>query len=233
MKNISPKNFLFVPAVFFLGLISYNFFHDLSFSDTAWPLGKGDKIKIAASSTIDQKFTANRDGLSGAEILFGNANLDGGADLTLKVYDESCSNILRTSSYFAPAIASDETEIFSFERINDSNNKIYCLNLSFQPKKNNRTGSIFIVPNTRLENISLSINNQDYSGKSLSMQPIYRNSNLWQDLGELNQRISQYKPWFLKHYFLSFIAFGFLIFSILLMVILILTSSSSPTKKQS
>ena len=34
--------------------------------------------------------------------------------------------------------------------------------------------------------------------ESLSFRPVYRNKTLLADFVELNQRMSQYKPWFLK-----------------------------------
>jgi len=58
-------------------------------------------------------------------------------------------------------------------------------------------------------------------GKSLAMRPAYLNHYFWQDIQELNQRISQYKPWFLKHYFLDFIGLGFLSLSLLLLLTLL------------
>ena len=57
--------------------------------------------------------------------------------------------------------------------------------------------------------------------QSLSMRTVYRNATLWQDLGELNDRISQYKPWFLKDFFIGTIATLFVILSTTLIALLI------------
>jgi len=56
----------------------------------------------------------------------------------------------------------------------------------------------------------------------LSMRPAYENDNWKQDISELSQRISQYKPWFLKHFYLDAIAILFIVLSVGLVTILIL-----------
>ena len=62
---------------------------------------------------------------------------------------------------------------------------------------------------------------ETFENKTLSVRGVYVNDNLGQDLRELSQRISQYKPWFLKHYFLEAIAILFMVLSVGLIVILI------------
>jgi hypothetical protein len=194
-----------------------------SFSDPNWPLGKDEKVKIKNGTQIVQKFTADRNGLARIEVLFGSSNLDQGATLTMKIYDETCSGLIRESSFFSPSIGSDNTEDFVFSKIPDSKNKTFCLNLSFSPVINSKSTTVFAVSNSMSQNKSLMIDGQNFSGQSLSMRPAYKNNNLWGDLTELNQRISQYKPWFLKHYYLAAVALSFIILSFILVAILILS----------
>jgi len=72
------------------------------------------------------------------------------------------------------------------------------------------------------QNKFLSVNGEEKKNQSLAMRPAYRNENIFQDFIELNQRISQYKPFFLKHYFLWFIIIGFIILSLTLIVMLVI-----------
>lgn len=221
MKYFSPKNILLLLLAIILIVVFGNFANQLSFPDTNWPLDKGEKVKIKTGSSVIQKFTADRDNLARINILFGNSNLDQGATLDLKVYDETCSKLVRESSYFVSGIGSDNTEDFQFSKIPDSHDKTFCLNLSFVPKVASKSTAIFVINNNMGQNKSLTIEGQNFPGQSLSMRPGYKNSNPWGDLTQLNQRMSQYKPWFLKHYFLAAIAISFVVFSLLLLAVLI------------
>ena len=210
-------------AFILLFLVFYKLSSLWSFSDPNWPLGKDEKVKIKNGTQIIQKFTADRDDLARISVLFGSSNLDKGANLDMKIYDENCSDLIRESSHFAQGIGSGNTEDFNFSKVTDSKDKTFCLNLSFKPVINSKSTTIFVVNNPMNQNKFLSIDGKDYSGQSLSMRPAYKNNNLWGDLTELNQRISQYKPWFLKHYYLAAVAISFIVLSFILVAILILS----------
>jgi hypothetical protein len=222
MKYLSAKNIFLLLLAIILIVIFNQFMSALYFPDTNWPLDKGDKIKIRSKSDIVQKFTSDRDDLSRISILFGSSNLDKGATLDLKVYDENCSELIRESSFFASGIGSDNTQDFAFSKIPNSKGKTFCLNLFFKPVVASKTTTLFIIDNSLDQNKSLSIDGQDYPNKSLSMRPAYKNNTPWGDFSELNQRMSQYKPWFLKHYYLAAIGISSIILSLILIVTLIL-----------
>ena len=98
---------------------------------------------------------------------------------------------------------------FRFPRIVDSKNKSYCLIATFKPKKSSaKSIRIFTMG--------------DEENQPLSIRPVYKNNNIFADLNELNRRISQYKPWFLKHYFLYSIIILFLALLAGLVIILII-----------
>ena len=61
-----------------------------------------------------------------------------------------------------------------------------------------------------------------YKGKTLVMKPAYGSDSFWKNMETLNDRISQYKPWFLKHFYLDAIVILFLATSVAIVIILIL-----------
>ena len=217
---ITAKNIFLLLVVLFLGIIFWNFGKAWSFPDTSWPLAKGEKEKIRTE--VVQKFTASRNGLARIEILFGNSDVSPGGRFTFKLLEEDCQKSVRETDLDITSLNSDNTTDFIFSKINDSKDKTYCLAISYAQKKGGKKAEIFIADNTLPEKKYFSVNGEEMAGKSLPMRPAYKNANLFQDIEELNQRISQYKPWFLKHYYLYVIVFGFLILSIALVAILII-----------
>ncbi len=219
-KKLTARNIFILLLILLLGIIFFNFFKVWSFPDTAWPLAKGEKTKI--NSEIIQKFTADRDGLARIKILFGDSDISPGGQFNLKIHEENCQNIIRETTLNIISLDSDNTVDFIFSQIKNSKNKTFCLRLSYAQKKGGKKANIFIADNSRPENKFLSVNGAEKTGQSIAMRPAYKNNRLWQDFTELNQRVSQYKPWFLKHYCFDFIIFGFLVLSVLLVIILIL-----------
>jgi hypothetical protein len=221
MTMLKKIKLIFI-AVFF-GLLILLFFtleKVWSFPDTEWPLTKGDKEKIRTE--VVQKFKANRDGLARIKILFGSSDVSPGGTFDFKLLDEDCRKTVRSAKFDITSLGSDNTTDFIFPKIKDSKNKTYCLSIGYAQKKGGKKAEIFITDNTKPENVYFSINGEQMQGKSIPMRPAYKNATLFGDINELNQRISQYKPWFLKHYYLYFIAFGFLILSIILLTALII-----------
>lgn len=221
MTMLKKIKLIFI-AVFFglLILIFFTLGNIWSFPDTEWPLTKGDKEKIRTE--VVQKFKANRDGLARIKILFGNSDINSGGTLIFKLFDEDCEESIRTTRLDINSLNSDNTTDFIFSKIKDSKDKTYCFKLSYDQKKDSKKINVFIAENKMAQNKFLSVNGEELIGQSLAMRPAYKNATLFGDINELNQRISQYKPWFLKHYYLYFIAFGFLILSIILLTALII-----------
>ncbi len=220
MFYLLKKNIFLISLLILFGIILAGINQKWSFPDNHWTVEKGTKIKLPDQG-ITQKFQADYDGLSQIRILFGNSRVSHGGTLELKISSTDCSHLLRTSKLKLHSLKSKDTIDFAFSRINHSQGKIYCLNLHFYPKPKSKHAYLFIIKNSMPQNKYLAIGNQVIVNQSLAMRPAYLNYYLWQNIQELNQRISQYKPWFLKHYFLNFIGFGFILLSFLLVFILI------------
>lgn len=211
MKNISPQKILLAISAIFLIAIFFKFAQLLSFPDSSIVLQKGLLVKIQPKETVTQKFTADRNGLAKVEALLRSPGIkyENGDKMEMKLLEENCEKIIFTGELKLLFLNSNNLYEFNFPRIDDSKNKTYCLSATFQNKKANAKSIQFFTAG-------------DQENQPLSIRPVYKNSNIFENLSELNQRISQYKPWFLKHYFLWFISFGFILLSILIIVTLII-----------
>ena len=219
MQKLSTKNIFLLAAAVFLLAILWKLLGDWSFPDTRWPIEKGEKAKLKTEQMIVQKFVAARDGLARIKVLFGNSDIRKGGALEMKIYDEKCSKLLRDSKLKVTGLDSGNTVDFKFPRISDSENKTFCLDLHYNGAK---SANLFLENNPLPENKSLSVNGQELSGQSIAMRPAYQNASGWQNIRELDQRISQYKPWFLKGPYLLAIVFFFLLFTISAVILLII-----------
>jgi len=217
--------FLSLATIFFF-LVFLSLDGRWSFPDTQWDLsGNGEKIEVKPEHPIRQKFEADRNNLSRIRILFGRSyNKDGGG-ISLKLADESCQNVLREESFKRSAIQSEGYYDFKFAKINDSKDQKFCLLVGFKPQNEKyKKLSMFLATGTFSENQMIDIG-QDESSETkngaLAMRPAYQGNSLLGNISELNQRISQYKPWFLKNVYLHVVSFLFLLLTFFFVVLII------------
>lgn len=225
MKYIYSKNIFLFIILIALVLITVRLINLWSFPDTDWILKKGEKTALESNYPLLQKFTAVKNNLSKIEILFSSSDIKPGGAILMKVLDENCSQVLRKQEMRTANLEAENTYAFRFSKIPDSEGKNYCLALSFSPfSPNGKKAKVFLNDNppsgSRLTN---SATGKEFPGKSLAIRPGYQKNTVWENARELNQRISQYKPWFLKHYFLYAIVSLFVLLSLLLVAVLICT----------
>lgn len=204
-KSLSSKIFLFFLGAIIL-LVFGRFFSLFSFPESQIVLNKGGLIKVHPGEKTEQKFFSTKDGLLKIDILLRSPGIKKGDYVKATLADETCQKTLKQGYLKHSFLNSKNLYEFSFSRLSDSAQKNYCFIIS--PAKTN-SKSIRIFTSEKEKN------------QPLSLRPVYKNKYFWQNISELNQRISQYKPWFLKHYFLYFIGFGFLLLSILLAFLLV------------
>ena len=200
----SKKIFLLSILTFFLILIFIQFTKELVFFQDA--LKKNSQIKISAEKSIQEKFTAMRPNLTEVEILLGGGKkLNNPSAVKIKLADENCNEIIREGLAESSFLKRKDIYKFRFKKIVDSENRKYCLILEYKPQKSDAKNlQVYLLDNQP------------------AMRAGYSNDTVWQNISELNQRISQYKPFFLKNYFLWFIFLSFIFFSVFLVVVLIL-----------
>ena len=223
LKKINSKQIFLTLSAVLLAAVIIVLARSWAFSDMEWTVDKGEKVNITGSG-ITETFSTSRDGLSEMSILFGSSRLRGGGTLHLSVLDASCKTELRASDIHASGLSSDNTVEFPFASIADSNGKTYCLHLSYEPDPG--TGGVATVFITDAVGAALgtqlSLDDIPRASMSLSMRPSYRNASIFGDLRELTERISQYKPWFLKDALIATIALVSIVLSLGIVVIAIL-----------
>jgi hypothetical protein len=209
-----------------------DFFSHLSFRDSSIVLQKEETFKLKPDQSLTQKFPANHDNIFKLELLFRAFAPDGG-EIKVQLADENCQNILHEGALVSSFLASDNLYDFHFPSIPDSKDKNYCFKAAYtyapppgQEREKDDDIRFFAQKNkdSRFELMNATTGIEYDEGYSLSMRPVYKNDTWQQDLWELNQRMSQYKPWFLKKYYLAGITGLFLLLSVLIVILLIFIS---------
>lgn len=209
-KNTSKKIILAFLAIFLIAIF-WRFLNLLSFHDSAILLKKGATVKLRPQESLNQKFFANRKGLTKIEVLLRSPGIkyENGDRMKMEILDSTCAKTLREGFLTDTFLNTENLYEFRFDRIENSKNQEFCLKATFQNQKENAKAIQFFTMG-------------ETENQPFSIRPVYKNSHIFQDLNELNQRMSQYKPWFLKSYFLWFIMLGFLILLTALMIVLII-----------
>jgi hypothetical protein len=147
-----------------------------------------------------------------------------GDTMKMQLADESCKKILREGTLTPSYLASDNLYEFSFSKIPDSNGKTFCLLATFKPQNNTAKAILFFTQTDKSPVFSVRnfTSGEADPAQALSIRTAFVNDHQWQNLSELSQRISQYKPWFLKHFFIDSIITLFILLSIGLVTILII-----------
>lgn len=223
MRDIFKKIFLILILISILAIILSRLLSLWSFPDSKWILKKDDKITMEVGKDIVQKFKAEKNGLSEIQVLLGSIKNQKDGKIRLNLYEENCNELIRESELNFISLSSDYPYSFKFPRIYDSRDKTYCLIMTAQfVQIQTKKPSVFITDNFMPENEYLfnSATNLEFKNQALSMRPAYKNDNFWQNVTELNQRISQYKPWYFK-YCLNLVEILFILFSLSVIVLLI------------
>jgi len=237
-ENKKPEYILITILIVGLFLITASFFRQLNFPDTKYILKKGQRVEIIPGDILQQKFIANDNGLSNLKILFGGKPLAKGYTLDLILTDEDCTKELRrTTLRDKQKFNSKYLYDFKFSRIDDSKNKKYCLKIVYKTTAENpKKKEVRLFTNNWQNTYDQQVNNgvvkengiilENYvlTGKTksqkdeqgdapITFRPSYKNETILQDFQQLNQRMSQYKPWFLKGGYFVMIFLGGLILS--------------------
>lgn len=219
------KNIILLAFFLFLALIFFDFLANLSFPDTLPGSPKTDETKLYPKSPVFQIFTATENNLE--RINIGTKNIPDklGSDVLFQLSDETCDKILAESKFGYFSFLSDP-KVFKFTKIPDSKDKKYCLKVTYLGDKKGKNGYPSIETSNQPADPNASYTNTggkggENKGKTLKIEPAYSGT-LSENLNQLNQRISQYKPWFLKGNYLFAIFALFLICSAILVITLVL-----------
>lgn len=217
MKHIKLKYILAILSALFFAIIFWNFLNILSFTDPGIDFeGKSKQEKLYPNSPIIQKINATENNFSQVNISISKFSPRLGDKITLEVFDESCEKKLDESKINALSWNSSSYSKFGFKTISDSKDKIFCLKFTYTPSGKEQDKKVYIsshpLEGSSYINTGKSIEEQ--KNQTLELKPAYGNESNWKNFSQLIDRMSQYKPDFLKTNYL--ITIFFLSFSLIL-----------------
>lgn len=229
MINLQDKKIhALLAGLFAIGfiLIIFSFWQRLSFPEDWRIFDTNSRIILTPNEPITQTFHSTNNNLAQINLLLRNDNLQFGERLIVEILDENCSENIRTASLEWPHYAPKQYDYFSFEPITDSNDKIYCLKITYKAKEKRKempyistmkeTGNStdqFIVHAKKTDKI--------FNEQSFIFRPAYEKNTAGETVNELARRISAYKADFLRNNFLLLIIYGFIIVTITLVFLVI------------
>ncbi len=231
MKVFSSRNFnkikLFLLFVFVLATLAVGltFWRQFSFPDSDYKLEKGRRVELGGGDRVEQVFWVSQDGLAALEILLSGRLENENTKLEFFLKDRNCQQVLAKREIKGKrSFNSKYPYLFNFPRIKHSKNRYFCLEIEFTSEKSSKKNKIrffvnnwFKGDNQRDEQNGVErkvkerllkpyiLNGSSEKNKkkhSIFLRPRYRKVGIWRNIDELNKRMSQYKPWFLKGKFL-------------------------------
>ncbi|PIP26516.1 MAG: hypothetical protein CO140_03275 [Candidatus Moranbacteria bacterium CG_4_9_14_3_um_filter_40_7] len=205
MKYFKFNHIVIILFLIFSGIILWQFFNFLSFADSALNF-KGDnkQEKFYPNSPLIQKITAAENNFNQVNVSLSKFSPQLGDKIILEVADESCEKIMAESKRDMFSWRSPGYEKFRFPAIADSQDKTYCLKFThvlgkFKPAKK---PYISAYPAEGSSYINTGKSMEEQKNRSLKLKPAYGRDSYRQNFSQLIDRMSQYKPDYLKSEFL-------------------------------
>ncbi len=197
-----------------------------AFPDTNWNLSReGERIKLMPDYPVKQNFEAAQNNLSQIRIAFSRSYNKDGGEIRLKLAKNDCEKIIAEKNILRSEIKAEGYYDFKFPAIANSLRENFCLLIEFDPEKEKyKDLSIFLSEKNEATfgaQLINSFQNEEIKNRTLSMRPAYQEETLGKNIEKMSQRISQYKPWFLKHFYLETIFWIFLGLTLAVVVFLV------------
>ncbi len=224
MKFVKFNYILLIFSAIFFAMIAWKFFGILSFSDSSLNFeGESKQEKLYPNSQIIQKITAMENNLNQINISINKFSADFREKIVLEIADENCGQIIAQSKIDAFSWNSPGYEKFRFKTISDSKDKTYCLKFAYVPfeKEQDKKAYISSYPAEGSSYVNTGKSIEEQKNRTLKLKPAYENGSVWKNFSQLTDRISQYKPDFLKGTILEIIFILSLIILIILVLIII------------
>lgn len=191
---------MLITGMFF---ILSDLFKNLSFPDSSYNfLGKDKRVELEPGKSVTQVFEAKHDGLNQIKIIIGDLGSLGIHDsIDLTLAQSNCETPIATDTITSFTREPKIYYYFDFDRIPDSIGKSYCLKISYTATERKKERPYLRAnegePFARTAYFD-DARSRFYEGRSLQMRPSYSNISFSQNFHELENRLSQYKPAFMK-----------------------------------
>jgi hypothetical protein len=225
MRN-KEKTALAVVSVFGLVWIFGAFLANLSLPDSSYTfLGTSGKAKLDPGKPITQTFEAKRDHLDQIKVMIGNTGLWPTEKVVFELADSTCEHITasNTMTFLTP-----DPHIyyhFNFPAIPDSSSKRYCFRATYFSRFDRGGDRPYLATSEDEQFAGWAYyntgNDRFYEDRTLQIRPAYGTGSLLGDLSALVDRMSQYKPGFMKESALIFVFSVFMLGTLALLWYLI------------
>ncbi|MFZ3031837.1 MAG: hypothetical protein WA082_02270 [Candidatus Moraniibacteriota bacterium] len=199
------KGILF--TVFLFGIVSifWTFLASFGLGESGYNfLGKTKKVTLAPGAPVTQTFTAHENNLSQVRFVMGNVVLQNNDFLEFRLLDEACSGTIAVKKFDTKPNEQGAYTIFAFTPVVNSKERTYCFSATYFSDEDRKGDKPYLsattVPELIFSDRTLTDTNKNkvYPSQTLFLRPAYTSGSLLGDLSNLVNRLSQYKPEFLK-----------------------------------
>lgn len=194
-------------SLFLLGIVGifWTFLGNFGLGESGYNfLGKTKKVTLSPGAPVTQTFTAHDNGLSQVRFVMGNVELQNNDFLEFRLLNETCSDTIAVKKFDTKPGEQGAYTVFAFPTISDSLGKTYCFSATYLSDEDRKGEKPYLsatdVPDPLFADRTLTDTNKNrvYPSQTLFLRPAYTNGSLSGDLWNLIERLSQYKPAFLK-----------------------------------
>ncbi len=199
------KQILFTVFLFGIVGIFWTFLSSFGLGESSYNfLGKTKKVTLSPGAPVTQTFTAQENNLYQVRVVMGNVNLQDDDRIEFRLMNEGCLDTIATRDFHGKPSEQGVYTVFEFPSLTDSLYQYYCLAVTYFSNENRKGEKPYLsatdVPNPIFSDRTLTdtSKNKVYPGRTLFLRPAYTDGSLLGDLSRLVERLSQYKPGFLK-----------------------------------
>jgi len=197
---------LFTLFLFWYAWITAHFLSTFAIPESGYNfLGTTKTVSLAPGKPIIQYFTARQNNLKQIRVITGKwINIQPGEFVLFELADANCETVIASKKMTQSIRKQGTYTIFSFPIIPHSVGKQFCFRATLVAQEPRTKGKPTLAatnhPDPKLNDRVLVDTNKNkiYKGQTLKLRPAYTNGNLLLDTRELLDRLSQYKPAFLK-----------------------------------
>jgi hypothetical protein len=225
VKKIKFNQIIIILSAIFIGMIFWKFLNLLSFTDQSISFeGDSKQEKFHVDKPIIQKIIATENNFSQINVSIDKFAAEFGDKIVMEVLDESCQNILAESKLDMFSWYSPNYTKLKFKTIPDSKNKTYCLKFTYIPfgKEQDKKPYISSYSYEGASYINTGKSNEEQKNRSLELKPAYNEGSAGNNFSKLIDRMSQYKPNFLKGIILEIIFIAALLLVLIFIIVILL-----------
>lgn len=199
-KSNRVLSFLLVAlGIFFLA----RFISIMAFSDPSLYFLEKKRVFLVEDSILQQRFITTQNNLTAIGLIIDKSSLfPPPGNLVVSLKDADCQNLLARKKINLLHTFYSRIPKMTFPTIANSENKALCFEIAYEAgEKNAREGEFINVwksPSPQFSKTTYTDNGEVIRGYSLIFKPYYTEQTTIRSLAKLTERMSQYKPDFLK-----------------------------------